>query len=183
MIDARFTDEMKHLLANMRGHEFVSYQCDKGNGFPRAYAKIRLRLDDCCIDLSNEVRGLPFFGETEEIAVFSCESAGFGSSFEPGVIGETRVEPLGGIVESVEIAADRISVNGGEYEIVFDMALIVRMEQRTVMFSKGVWFSEVIDISEGDDLDSIYPVESVKEHWNNFGDWKVEVKRTRQKLA
>ena len=46
------------------------------------------------------------------------------------------------------------------------------------MFSKDVWFSEIINISDNDDYDSVYPIDSVIEHWNSEGDYEVAVKRT-----
>ena len=48
------------------------------------------------------------------------------------------------------------------------------------MFSKSIWFSELIHISDNDDYDSIYPIEKVIEDWNSDGDYKVNVKRTKR---
>ena len=50
------------------------------------------------------------------------------------------------------------------------------------MFSRDVWFSEEINISDNDDYDSVYPIESVIGHWGNEGDYDVVVKRTKKSI-
>ena len=70
----------------------------------------------------------------------------------------------------------------GEYEIVFDTALIIKTESQTIMFSRDVWFSEVINISDNDDYDCVYPIDSVIEHWSNEGDYEVTVKRSKKSI-
>ena len=178
MVNARFTEEMIKILSDMKGITFVSYECDEGHGFPRAYGNFRINLEDYSVDVSNEIRGLPFFGKVEEVAMFSCKKVDSKTPYEPGVIGETRLVPVEEKIESVEIVTDEINVNNGEYEIVFDSALIIKTEYQTIMFSKDVWFSEIINISDNDDYDSVYTIDSVIEHWNNEGDYEVAVKRT-----
>lgn len=180
MVDARFTKEMIDILSDMKGKTFVSYECDEGHGFPRAYGNFRINLDGYSVEVSNEIHGLPFFDTVEDIAVFVCKQVDSKTLYVPGVIGEIRTEPIEEIIESVEIITDEINVNNGEYEIVFDTALIIRTEYQTIMFSRDVWFSEVINISDNDDYDSVYPINSVIEHWNNEGDYDVSVKRIKR---
>lgn len=182
MVDARFTKEMIEILSSMKGKTFVSYECDEGHGFPRAYANFRINLNDYSIDVSNEIQGLPFFDIEEDVAIFSCKKVDSNSKYEPGVIGETRIVPIDETIESVEIITDEINVGNGEYEIVFDAALVIKTEYQTIMFSRDVWFSEVINISDNDDYDSVYPIDSVIEHWNNEGDYEVTVKRTKKSI-
>lgn len=182
MVDARFTKEMIKNLSNMKGKTFISFECDEGHGFPRAYGNFRINLDDYSIDISNEIKGLPFFDAEEEIAVFSCEKVDSKKPYEPGVIGEIRTVYIEETIKSIEIITDEINVNNGEYEIIFDTAIIINTEYQTIMFSKDVWFSEVINITNNDDYDSVYPIDSVIEHWNNDGDYEVVVKRSRKSI-
>ena len=179
MVNARFSKKMIEVLSSMKGKTFVSYECDEGHGFPRAYGNFRINLDDYSIDVSNEIQGLSFFDIEEDVAVFSCKKVDSNTPFEPGVIGDTRTVFIEETIESVEIITDEINVNKGDYEIVFDTALIIKTEYQTIMFSKDVWFSEVINISDNDDYDNVYPIDAVKEDWNNDGDYEVTIKRTK----
>ena len=80
------------------------------------------------------------------------------------------------------IITDEISVGNGEYEIVFDTALIIKTKYQTIMFSRDVWFSEVINISDNENYDIVYPIDTVIEDWNNEGDYEVTVKRTKKAI-
>ena len=51
-----------------------------------------------------------------------------------------------------------------------------------LMFSRDIWFSEDITISEHDDYDSIFPISQVVDSWANDGENKVNVVRTSRKL-
>ena len=50
------------------------------------------------------------------------------------------------------------------------------------MFSRDIWFSEVITINENDNYDTVYPIDEVVETWSNDGENKVNVIRTIRKL-
>lgn len=41
------------------------------------------------------------------------------------------------------------------------------------------WFSEMINIANNDDYDSIYPIDELKEEWSNEGEDKVDIERKR----
>ena len=182
MIDARFSKDMITVLSNMKGKTFVSYECEKGYGLPTTYGNFRINLDDYSIDVFNEVESRPFFDTIEDIAIFSCKKVNSKTPYVPYVIAETKVVPIEENIKAVEIITDEINVNDGEYEITFDEALIIHTEYQTIMFSKGVWFSESITISQDGNYGKVYPVDKVIEDWNNDGEYKVEVKRTKELL-
>ena len=75
------------------------------------------------------------------------------------------------------IIKDKINVNNGEYEIAFDRAIVIRMEKGILMFSRGIWFSEEIAISENDQYDTLFPIEEVVDAWSNEGEYMVRVER------
>ena len=50
------------------------------------------------------------------------------------------------------------------------------------MFSRDIWFSEVITINENDDYDAVYSIDKVVEAWSDDGENKVKVIRTSRKL-
>ena len=84
--------------------------------------------------------------------------------------------------EIIEIINDVIEVNDGEYEISFDRAIIFRTDKKDIMFSRDIWFSEVITINENDDYDAVYSIDQVVEAWSDEGENKVNVVRTSRKL-
>ena len=73
-------------------------------------------------------------------------------------------------------------LNDGEYEISFDRAIIFRTDKKDIMFSRDIWFSEVITINENDDYDAVYSIDQVVEAWSDEGENKVNVIRTSRKL-
>ena len=64
----------------------------------------------------------------------------------------------------------------------FDQAIIIRTETKVIMFSRDIWFSEDITISEHDDYNSIFPISQVVDSWSDDGENKVNVIRTSRKL-
>ena len=84
--------------------------------------------------------------------------------------------------KDIEIVNDSICINDGEFEISFDQAIIIRTESKLIMFSRDIWFSEDITISEHDDYNSIFPIYQVVDSWSDDGENKVNVIRTSRNL-
>ena len=182
MVKAIFTAEMRKTLKSMIGQKFISYECENSDGPTMTYGNFRINAEEGSFDISNETKDFSFFDAEEDVACFSCEKAEPGSEYVPGVITESRVVPVQEEIRSVAVITDMIDVNNGEYQITFDQALIVRTDSKVYMFSKEIWFSEMINISDSEDYDSIYPISSVIEDWNNEGEYMVTVKRTKEEL-
>lgn len=182
MVIAKFTDEMINILSEIKGKRFISFECEEDDGFSRSFGNIRINFEDYSIELINDIEALPFYDSIEDIAVFSCKKVDSNVPFEPMAITETRIVPVDEVVKSIKVINDEIVVNDGEYSITIDEGLVIYTESQTYMFSKGIWFSEIINISSNDDINSIYPIESVINDWNNDGEDKVVVNRTEQTL-
>ena len=182
MVKVQFSEEMLHMLMELKGKMLISFECENDERFSRSYGNLRINLSEYAIELTNEENERPFFDQTEEITGFSCKRVEPSTKFQLMVNTETKVVPVEETIKSVEIVTDVISVNHGVYEIVFDEALIIQTESKTIMFSRDTWFSEVITISEHGDYDSVYPISSVMEDWNDFGEAEVEVFRSRKTL-
>ena len=182
MIDMRFTQEMVDIISSMKNRTIISYQCAEIDDWSRTYGNFRINLEGYSIEFTNKIKEVPFFGATEDVAGFECKQIDPKTAYTPGIIREIQVVPVEEKVQSVEIITDKINVNHGEYEIAFDNAIIIRTEYQIIMFSRDIWFSETINISDNDDYDSVYPIASVIEHWNNDGEYDVKVKRTKKTL-
>ncbi len=180
MVYATFTEDMIRLLKELKGARFLSYECEDTNG--DAYGNLRINTDKMSVELTNIQQIMPFYTDEEEIACFACAKVDPEKKFKPYCITDTCKVDVGDKILGISIVSDEITMNDGEYEISFDRAVIITMEKRILMFSRDIWFSEVIDISEHDNYDLRYPITEVIEAWSNEGRDKVEVKRTRKEL-
>ena len=176
MIQARFTKEMINILKSCIGEKLLSYEY--GVSLPgEAYGNLKLNFDTFSIELLNEVKETPFFDETEEISSFSCKKIKANTPFEPYCKETVSLVEINEKVRCVSVVTDCISVNRGEYEIVFDMALVVQTENQQYIFSRGWFFGEVITHFADKNTDCIYPVETVIEDWSDEGKNEVLVSR------
>ena len=181
MIRAKFTDEMIEIIRSMIGRCFCTYEC--GNMVSNeAYGNLQINLDDFAIEFLNEIKELPFFDSTEDISFFTCEKKSLSKKFKPYCEEPTTRHLINENILSVYIVEDCISINGGEYDINFDMAVIIETENHKYIFSRGWFFSETIDISVDEEFDDIYSISKVVEDWADEGENKVNVVRTIKKL-
>lgn len=176
MVYATLNEEMIKLLRNLKFSDLISYEGAKTHN--TFYGNLRINTDKGSIELSNIKKTMPFFDITEDIACFECKVSNPEVKFKPYCIEPFEVFKIDGKIENIEIINDVVDVNDGEYEISFDRAIIFRTNKGDIMFSRDIWFSEVITMNENDDYDTIYPIDDVVETWSNDGDNKVNVIRT-----
>lgn len=180
MVYATLNDDMIELLKNLKFSNLISYEGGKIHN--TVYGNLRINTDKYSVELSNIEKTMPFFDITEDVACFECKVSDPAIEFKPYCIEPFERFEIDAKINSIEIINDVIDVNNGEYEISFDRAIIFRTDKRDIMFSRDVWFSEVITISENDDYDAVYSIDEVAEVWSDEGDNKVNVIRTRKKL-
>lgn len=178
MVQAVFSHEMREVLKNMAGHEFISYEYGEDAVPGTAYGNIKLNFDDGSIDLRCEETPLPFFGEMEDVACFTCRRISSDDPFVPAVITSTNQVFINERIVSVSIITDNIDIDQGKYNFVFDVAVIIHCEHHTIMFARGIWFSEVITISYDDDYEMVFPMQRIIESWSNEGEYDVQVQRS-----
>lgn len=180
MVYATLNEDMIELLKNLKLSNLISYEC--AITYNTVYGNLRINTDKYSVELSNIEKEMPFFDITEDIACFECKISDPSIKFKPYCIEPFEVFEIGEKIEDVEVINDVIDVNDGEYEISFDRAIIFRTDKRNIMFSRNIWFSEVITISENVDYDAIYSIDEVVEAWSNDGENKVNVIRKIRKL-
>ena len=180
MVYATLNEDMVELLKNLKFSNFISYECGKTHN--TAYGNLRINTNKGSIELSNIEREISFFDITEDVACFECKVSNSAIEFKPYCIEPFEVFEIDGKIENIEIINDVIEVNDGEYEISFDRAIIFRTDKKDIMFSRDIWFSEVITINENDDYDAVYSIDEVVEAWSDEGKNKVNVIRTSKKL-
>ena len=165
MIQAIFTENMTELLRSMKGKTFKSYEYLRDTPFPTAEGNLRINLGRFAIDLFCLFREVEYFGETEEMSILSCAKADLKSDFEPYLIGEARQYLVDEVVKGVEVVRDHVDYNEGECVIDMDVALVIRTNFNTYTFSRGIWFSETLDIAESKSPDEVVGVPSIEELW------------------
>ena len=180
MVYVTLNADMIELLKNLKLSNFISYECART--YNTAYGNLRINTDKGSIELSNIEREMPFFDVTEDIACLECKVSNSDVGFKPYCVEPFEIFKINEKIENIEIINDVIEVNDGEYEISFDRAIIFKTDKKYIMFSRDIWFSEVITINENNDYDAVYSIEEVVEAWSNEGENKVNVIRTSRKL-
>lgn len=180
MICATLNKAMEEMLKNIKESEFISYEC--GKVYNNAYGNLRINTTAGSIEITNLVKTTSFFDIEENVAYLECKISNPNDEFKPYCLEPFETFEVSGTIKSIEIINDTINVNDGEYEISFDRAIIFRTEKKDIMFSRDIWFSEVITINENDDYDAVYSIDEVVEAWSDEGKNKVNVIRTSRKL-
>lgn len=177
MIEARFSPQMKEILKKLKGEEFISYGSKEISVDGSAYnGAINLQTSNVTLRISNEGKQIPWFkGETkEEVFSFSCEKI--------DVLKDGKVIFVKEKIDEVSLIYDTITIPEKNYQIVFDMALIIKTEKHLYLISREWHFLECLNINLDKDYDDIYPIKKVMEDWNNFGNWQVDVDRKVERL-
>lgn len=180
MINMTLDSNMEEILRKTKNAKFISYEC--GKIFDNAYGNLRINTDNSSIELTNLQKTTPFFDAEEEVSGFGCKQVEMNSEFKPYCEENFQAFDVRETIKDIEIINDSISVNDASFEISFDQAIIIRTESNVIMFSRNIWFSEIITISEHDDYNSMYPISRVIEDWSDDGENKVKVIRTIRKL-
>ncbi len=180
MIYVTLNQTMEAMLKNIKTSKFISYEC--GKVFGNAYGNFRINTDKTAIEISNFQKTTPFFGSEEEVAGFNCKEVEKNSVFKPYCEEPFESFEVNETIADIEIVNDSICINNGEFEISFDQAIIIRTETKTIMFSRDIWFSEDITISEHDDYNSVFPISQLIDSWSDDGEKKVCVIRKSRKL-
>ncbi|MBE7038258.1 MAG: hypothetical protein E7404_05065 [Ruminococcaceae bacterium] len=178
MTNATLDKNMIELLKNLKNTKFISYEC--GEVFNLVGGNLKINTDKISLEITNFLKEDLFFDENEEFAVFECKKSN--SNFKPYCDTPLKNFDIEENIVTIEIINDFISVNNGKYKFSYDQAIIIKTVNKTIMFSRDVWFSEVITISDNDNYDAVFPISEVKETFSNFGEYEVEVKRRKYSL-
>lgn len=181
METAKFTSEMVEMIKGVIGDDFCDYECGCVT-HDETYGNLRMNFGKSSLEFFNVVSEFPFYDSTEEISCFTCERRPCSSQFKPYCDEPSERYPINETVRAISIVEDEIFVNDGEYQIAFDMAVIIETDEHRYIFSRGWFFAETIRISVDREFDEIYPVERVVEDWSDEGENKVSVCRSVRKL-
>lgn len=182
MTNWQFNKDMIQILKHMIGMRFLSYEKD-GVTDGQSYCVLRLNLDGKSILLKNEDEEIAMLSDDnirEEAARFSCSEIDPDEPFV-GLVDDVKTikYETNEIVKNVQIITDVITGSHKDMNIMIDMAIVIKTETHTYIFSKSeTWFDEMIYINTDKDFDKICPIQKVIDMWNNDGKLEVEVNRT-----
>ena len=144
-----------------------------------AYGNVLLHIDGTAYEL--RCNQIPFTvgNETEDIACLSIDM--HTGDFKPMAGEVIATESVEQIIKGICIIRDTVTRADG-VQFSMDMAVIIKTPQAEYMFSRDVWFSEFITISNNGDLDSVYPICKAKSGWKSDESDNVIVKRTTIRL-
>ncbi len=183
MIKAKFSNEMIKYLEKLNNSNFIRYIIDNETKGFSTYCKLGIDTNNICLDIFNEETSVDWFVsdediQKEDISVFSCKIRKDSDIFKPYLEdSEIITIDVNERINKIQIVSDIINVNKGEYVIDYDMAIILETEQHKYIFSRGWFFNEEIYVNIDKDINVIYPIQEVKESWNNEGEFTVEVDR------
>lgn len=97
--------------------------------------------------------------------------------FEPMAGEIIATESVEQIIKGICIIRDAVTRADG-VQFSMDMAVIIKTPQTQYMFSRDVWFSEFITISNDSNLDSVYPICKARTGWKSDESDDTIIKRT-----
>ena len=144
-----------------------------------AYGNVLLHIDRTAYELRCNQTPLTVGNEAEDIACLSINM--HTGDFEPMAGEVIAAESVEQIIKEICIVRDTVTRADG-VQLSMDMAIIIKTQIAEYMFSRDVWFSEFITISNNADLDSVYPICKAKSGWKSDESEDVIIKRTTIRL-
>lgn len=144
-----------------------------------AYGNVLLHIDGTAYELRCNQTPFAVGIETEDIACLSVSM--HTGDFKPMAGDVITTESVEQVIKEICIVRDMVTRADG-VQFSMDMAVIIKTPQTQHMFSRDVWFSEFITISNNDDFDSVYPICKAKAGWKSDESDEVVIKRTTIRL-
>lgn len=144
-----------------------------------AYGNVLLHIDGTAYELRCNQTPITVGIETEDIACLSVSM--HAGDFKPMAGEVIATESVEQTIKEIRIVRDVVTRADG-IQLAMDMAVIIKTPQTQYMFSRDVWFSEFITISNSDDLDSVYPICKAKSGWKSDESDEVVIRRTTIRL-
>ncbi|MDO4438772.1 MAG: hypothetical protein Q4B86_04920 [Eubacteriales bacterium] len=177
MIYATFNDSMISMLRSFIGCEFNSYKyVSIGNG---TYGNLHIQINGEPYEIRNQQGIVMMNNEFVDLSSLSIKKVA--GEFEPVCGDQISINIINDIIQDVQIFQDSVCLSSGD-EILMDMAVVFKTKHTDIMFSRDVWFSEFITISETSDFDSVYPICRAKDSWRNDDESEVIIHRITKSL-
>lgn len=164
--DRRFTSEEEELLKQAKGARLIAMDAVLAAPPDAAWNTVRLHFDGFDIDINNHLHSIVFdeMGSLEEFGLLSVAEAVPETLDIPEVGADTTVFPVGDTVRGVTVVNDIIGVFGDGVPVArveYPQAIAFTFDSCAIVLDKEEWFSEMIVVKRGGDLDETLHDESV----------------------
>lgn len=180
MTNLEFTEEMRSILAKMKGEKFISYECVRERAM-WAMCKLRINIESFSIDLYNEEVPVPGFidgfAHDETVGKFWCSEESKDSVFNSLSSKEAHEFLINEKVIAVKVVNDHIKDKERDFEVSIDQAVLIETDKSKISFYRNWIFDEWINISVEKDDFLLQPIEEVADDWW-VTEQGVEVTRT-----
>ena len=179
-MDMRFSALDIADLQAVVGKKMLKYKCDPFEFSTSVYGIVGIAFEDDSFAFTNTVKPMDYYGEKEDVALFSMQRAPFDdihSRIQNQVMIETPIEC---IVSGISVVNERQKLfeRGIQtYEVLVTRGIIFHFnDDHELSLEKNIWFSEDITVEKGYDLlDKFTPITEFKEGWS--GDYRGECSR------
>ena len=162
----RFSRDEEDLLKRAKGSKLLSIDAVLAAPPDNSWNTVRLHFEGFDIDVNNYLSEIVVdeFGSLEEFGLLSITESTKDMLNIPEVGTDTTVMTINAIVDGITVINDIADIYG-EGELVakleYPQAIAFRTDSGVIMFDKEVWFSELLVIKKGDNVDDLLYDESV----------------------
>lgn len=171
MVTASLSEYDIQKLEELIGSSMICFRSQEIDRWDKVYGNLEIISNRKRLEVRNEQKPIRFFGNMEDIAIFSIIEKRADEAFELMVLDKPIMNyEINDKIINISIITDYIQVfnnmNEVIYEISMDMAIVFHMEKQIITFSKGWYFDESINVIKGDNYcKKIRSTEQVKEDW------------------
>ena len=166
LTNRRFSQAEEDLLRRAKGSRLLSVDAVLAAPPDNSWNTVRLHFEDFDIDINNYLSEIVVdeFGSIEEFGLLSIVEATKEVLRIPEVGADTTVFHVDEVVVGVGIVNDIANILGNgslAARLEYPQAIFFELESDVLMFDKEVWFSEMLVIKRGQDVESLLYDESV----------------------
>ena len=171
--DKRFTREEINLLKRIKGEHLLSIDAVLAAPPDNSWNTVRLHFDKFDIDINNYLNDITVdeLGSIEEFGLFSITTATRDMLEIPEVGADTTVFQVGKTVDSITIINDVADIFGNGKlvaKLEYPQAIALHTNDGVIVLDKEVWFSELIAIKYGTNVNNLLYDDSV--NWEDDPD-------------
>ena len=172
MIIHCITAQELNILKSLIGKKLLCFKSQQKDSWNRIFGNILLVIEDCEVELRNELTEIKYFGDSEEVSKFYVNQITNDKPFQLMVEDSIAETPVNEVIEDIIIVKDEINVNDSSgkslYEITMDDAVIIKTNNSVYAISRE-WSleEELIFIKTSDYKKDIYSVEQIISEWSD----------------
>ena len=165
MVEITLEPQMLETLAKMKGKTFKSYEGRFPGPWPIIPDRVRFNLGGFAVMLECWYKEVDNWREffMDPPCVLTCAEEPIGEPF-PTTAEDVHAVLVGERILGVEVVSYEIEEEGS-LGAVMDVAVVIRTKNGAYTFWRDVWFSMILHVAEGDDIEIGFTEEECAEIW------------------